>query len=60
MAQAHVSPSIGSEVLIRNFDESSCFDFGSWTIREKLCVPIGNGIQNGIECSVRYQVGTVC
>jgi hypothetical protein len=48
MAQAHVSPSIGSEVLIRNFDESSCFDFGSWTIREKLCVPIGNGTQNGM------------
>ena len=48
MAQAHVSPSIGCEVLIVNFDESCCFDFGSWTIREKLCVLIGNGIQNGM------------
>lgn len=46
IVQAHVTLSIGFEVLIVKFDKSRFFDFGSWRSREKMDVPIGNGIQN--------------
>jgi hypothetical protein len=48
IAQAHVTPLIGLEVLIVEFDESRLVDFGSWRSREKMDVPIGNGMQNGM------------